>query len=214
MSSAARNRTRGFSLVELAVVLGLVGILAALAAPLTTGWSDRQRLRDSARTVANAFSYARGEAIRTGNIHAVFFQTDAGGTALASDLVVLDDGLPGSATQNCDIDAGETVVEFSLEKGVSPGVTHATAKVPTDPGAGALGASTFEDAGGNAASWVLFRPEGMPLAFSSDCSTGAVGSGGGAIYLSNGERDVAVVVTPLGATRVHSHGHGAGSWSQ
>jgi len=214
MRSASLLRPTGFTLVELAVVLGLVGIIAALAAPLSTGWSDRQRLKDSARTVANALSYARGEAIRTGNIHAVFFGTDAGGNALASDIVVLDDGLPGSAGQNCDIDAGETVVELSLEKGVAPGVTQATAKVPTDPGAGALGFSTFEDAGGNAASWVLFRPEGMPLAFSSDCSTGAVGSGGGAIYLSNGERDVAVVVTPLGSTRVHGHGHGAGSWSQ
>jgi len=211
---AGALRKTGFTTVELAVVLAIVGIIVALAAPLTTGWSERQRLRDSARTVANAFSYARGEAIRTGNIHAVYFLNDADGNALASPLVVLDDGAPGTAGQNCDIDPGEPIVQFFLDQGVNPGVTQATAKVPTDPGPGGLGASTFEDAGGNPATWVLFRPEGTPLAFSSDCTTGAVGTGGGAIYLSNGDRDVAVVVTPLGSTRVHSHGRGAGSWSE
>lgn len=205
----------GLSLIELSVILGVVGILVALAAPLTDAWSDKQRLRDSARTVANAFSYARGEAIRTGNIHAVFFVGDANGNALPSPVVVLDDGIPGSATQNCSIDAGETIVEYSLEPNVAFGPTQATAKVPTDPGAGALGASTFRDAGGNAATWVLFRPEGTPLAFSSDCSTGTVGTGGGGIYLSNGDADTAVVVTPLGGTRVHAWSPASGGiWSQ
>ena len=134
MNRPSFARQRGFSLIEFATVLGLVGILIALAVPLTSAWSDKQRLRLSARTVANAFAHARGEAIRTGDIHAVFFEEDADGNTLASPITVLNDGAPGEATQNCDIDGGEEVVEWQLERGVDFGVTHATAKVPTDPG--------------------------------------------------------------------------------
>ena len=204
----------GFTLIELSVILALIGILVVLAASAMTSWSDNQRLASSVREVASAFSYARGEAIRTGNIHLVMVESEADGTALASPVVVLDDGPPGTAGQNCKIDAGEDAVAFSLERGVSFGVSEATAKVPTDVGPGALGTSTFEDAGGNAASWVLLRPEGVPLAFSSDCSTGPTGTGGGGIYLTNGTRDVAVLLTPLGATRTHSWNVANAAWTQ
>jgi type IV fimbrial biogenesis protein FimT len=204
----------GFTLIELVVILGVIGILVALGVSSMTGWSDNQRLTSSAREVATAFSHARGEAIRTGNIHLLFVMTDANGTALATDMVVLDDGQAGTPDQNCDFDVAENTEPFNLDPGVSFGVTFATAKAPNDAGPGALGASTFEDAGGNPASWVMFRPEGVPLAFSSDCTTGATGTGGGGIYLTNGERDVAVLLTPLGATRTHSWNASGGAWTQ
>jgi prepilin-type N-terminal cleavage/methylation domain-containing protein len=210
---AAQRARAGFTLIELVVILAIVGILVAIAASSMSGWSDNQRLSSSARTISAAFSHARGEAIRTGNIHLVFVQTDANGTALATDAAVLNDGLAGTAGQNCGIDAGESLETFDLDPGISFGVTVATAKVSTDTGPGALGGSSFADAGGNPATWVMFRPEGSPLAFSSDCSTGATGTGGGGIYLTNGVRDVAVLVTPLGATRTHSW-NPAGGWTQ
>lgn len=211
---ASQRARGGFTLIELVVILAIIGILVAIAASSMSGWSDNQRLSSSARTISTAFSYARGEAIRTGNIHLVFVQTDASGTALATDAAVLNDGQAGSADQNCAIDLGESLETFDLDEGISFGVTVATAKVPTDTGPGALGASSFADAGGNPATWVMFRPEGVPLAFSSDCSTGATGTGGGGIYLTNGVRDVAVLVTPLGATRTHSWNPSGGGWTQ
>jgi prepilin-type N-terminal cleavage/methylation domain-containing protein len=212
--TSADSRRSGVTLIELVIVLVVVGIMAALAAPVGSHWAENQRLATSIRGIETAFSYAHGEAIRTGNIHAVFFIADADANALSAPIVVLNDGRAGASGQNCDIDTGEPTKSFGLEAGVSFGVTAATAKVPTDPGAGSLGASSFQDAGGNPATWVLFRPEGYPLAFSSDCSIGAVGTGGGGVYLTNGSRDVALVVTPLGATRVHSWEGAGGSWTQ
>ena len=97
---------------------------------------------------------------------------------------------------------------------MSFGLTHASSKVGTDGGGSSIvSGSTFLDAGGNAATWVLFRPEGPPRAFSSDCTNGKVGSGDGGIYLTNGERDVAVVLTALGATRLHGWDAAGSGWS-
>ena len=131
-------------------------------------------------------------------------------------LLVLDDGLPGSANQNCKIDAGETFETYTFAAPeVVYGVYAAGTKVPSDAGAGAMtSGSSFVDDGGGNARWVMFRPDGMPLAFDSSCNLGAVGSGGGAVYLNNGNRDVAAVLTPLGATRVHAFNRASNAWTQ
>ena len=40
-----------------------------------------------------------------------------------------------------------------------------------------------------------------------------MGSGGGAVYLSDGNRDLAVVLTPLGGSRVHAWDAAQAVWS-
>lgn len=205
----------GFTVVEVVIVLAIVAVMTAVAVPSMRQWSANQRLKSSAREISSVFSYARSEAIRTGNVHLVLFQEDAQGNALtAAPIVVLDDGHPGAMGQNCAIDGGEPTKTFQLEAGVSFGLSKAGGKVTSDAGSSTVvNGSTFENASSQPATWVLFRPEGAALAFSSDCSMGSVGSGGGGIYLTNGERDVAVVLSPLGATRLHSWDDVASSWS-
>jgi hypothetical protein len=62
---------------------------------------------------------------------------------------------------------------------------------------------------------VLFRPDGIPVSFTFSGGTcgqiAGTGSGGGALYITNGERDYAVVLSPLGSARVHLWA--AGAWS-
>jgi len=195
----------GYTLVETVVVVAIIAAVIAVAAPSMRRWGANQRLQGSAAKVSAAYSYARSEAVRSGNIQLVLFQADAQGNALgAGAILVVDDGQPGSSDQNCAIDSGEPTKSFTLEDDVSFGVSQASSKVSADAGASTVTAgSTFEDAGGSAATWVLFRPEGRPLAFSSDCTVGAPGSGGGGVYLTNGSRDTAAVLTPLGAVRLH-----------
>ena len=75
-----------------------------------------------------------------------------------------------------------------------------------------------DDAGppdGDPARWVAFQPDGIPRAFTDGpLLTGAVGTGNGAVYVTDGNRDFAVVLTALGAIRVHAFDKGAGTWRQ
>jgi len=73
--------------------------------------------------------------------------------------------------------------------------------------------STFTDPGGNPANWVLFRPEGVPLSFDGGCATGVNGSGAGGFYLTNGSHTQAIVLKPLGGSRVHSWDEAGGQWT-
>jgi prepilin-type N-terminal cleavage/methylation domain-containing protein len=229
----------GFSLIEITVVVAIAGVLAIAAAPSMEEWRSNERLKAAGRSVATALTFARSEAIRTGNNHIAFFQTDAQGNPLAvggvvtggvlvGDLLVggvmvggdpvpiavIDDSRPGSPLQNCRIDSGEIVSGVRAEQGVAWGVSAATVAVPSDFGGGDFTTgSTFRDPAGNPANWVLFQPQGTPVAFTPGCGLGAVGGGGGAIYLSNGLRDLAVVLTPLGSVRMHSFEEGTGTWT-
>jgi len=214
------RREAGFTLAEAMIVVAILAIATAMALPAMGRWASNQRLRDMAGTVGSGFSLARSKALQTGNIHLVFFGQDALGNVLTDpsgvevDMLVVDDGQPGSANQNCLVDANEALVGHSLAFDLTPGATTATGKVSSDGGAGAVSdGATFSDAGGAPALWVMFRPDGTTRAFSNDCSTGGIGSGVGAVYLTNGERDVVTVLSPLGATRVHSWQDSTGAWS-
>jgi type II secretory pathway pseudopilin PulG len=202
-------------------VVAIAAVLVAMAVPAMDEWTSNQRAKSAIRSVANALTMARSEAIRTGNHHIVFFQLDAQGNLLldgdgvAVPLAIVNDDRPGGPNQNCIIDAGETVGIGRAEPGIAWGVANASARVPTDFGTGAIATgSSFTDPNGNPATWVLFRPDGVPISFAPNCALGGTGSGAGAIYLSNGSRDYAAVVTALGGIRTHAWNQGTGQWTQ
>jgi hypothetical protein len=88
----------------------------------------------------------------------------------------------------------------------------APAAAPSDPGAGNFASGfTFTDDEGLPASWILFRPEGTPRGFDAGCGIGPIG--GGSVYLSDGDRDLAVVLTPLGGSRVHAWDAANAAWT-
>jgi len=212
--------SQGFTLIEMMVVVSIVAVMAAVAVPGLVRWSETQRVRSAGQSLAGAFMLAHGEAIRTGDLHIVFFQTDAQGNTLldgdgaAVPILVINDGRPGSANQNCRIDAGEMIAAVRAESGVSWGVTAATLKVPSDSGTGDIDTgSSFTDTASVAASWTMFRPEGTPVSFTPACVVGGTGSGAGGAYVTNGQRDYAAVLLPLGGVHVHAWNSASGSWS-
>lgn len=218
------------TLVELMVVVVISGLMIAITIPNMAGWMSDQRLRGAARSLGDSFTVARAEAIRTGQDHVVFVSSGAGvdpaplGLDANSNflrdvannfvpILVLNDGLPGSANNNCAIDAAETIRTVAPVTGINWGVTNATAVAPDD-GAAAIPANgvTFSAPDGTPTTWVLFRPDGIPVGFSAACAQGEAGSGGGTVYMTNGDRDYAITLSPLGTPRVHRAV--GGGWSQ
>jgi general secretion pathway protein H len=67
LNVAARARAlRGFTLVEMTVVLLIIAIGTALAIPMVEGGLDSREVRRAARQIASTMHYCRGEAIGLG----------------------------------------------------------------------------------------------------------------------------------------------------
>ncbi len=220
----------GFTIIEMMIVVAIVAIAAAFAVPSWQRMNDNIRLRAAARGAAQTFGYAREQSIRTERRHLVFFQlgpaVDGCGNALPAPLLVLDD-----ANGDCCIDAGEPswtpeeIAQPAVQATAFWGVTNAAAPVPEDSGRGAFASgSTFTTPLGAATSVVGFRPDGIPIAMGAGCAPAPqqLGSGGGGIYFTNGRaglnaaerRDLAVVLSPLGTTKVYQWNAAAGVWTQ
>ena len=217
----------GYTLTELMVTVAIIGGIASMAIPLSRGWMNNQTAGTVARGVGNAFRIARADAIRSGRNYIVFTSVggagDVAGNPLedrsgnAAPILILDDGEPGSADQNCEIDAGERIQTLSIDPAASEitwgPLLAGTTKAPGDLTATAsTSGSSFTSPGGAPTTWVLFRPDGSAVGFDNACSIGSIGTGNGAIYISNGTRDFAIVVSSLGGVRVHAWDETKAGW--
>jgi hypothetical protein len=206
--------------------------MAGIGVPAWRNVQANARLRDATGDVADVLSIARARAIARGNNYVVYFNTglnggdDLCGNALVDlngdpvPMLMLDDGPPGNVNSNCCIDAGETVETFAAAPGVQWGVDFAAVAAPgdADPTGNFPNGPTFTDPGGGTREWIAFRPDGIPVGFDDtavpgSCSLGNTGSGGGAIYVNNDRRDMAVVLSPLGSVKVHSFERVGAAWT-
>ena len=220
-------RNSGMTLIEVMVAVTVVGILIGVSSVGFVRWQQDQLLATTTRKVADALSVARMEAIRSGNLHIVYLATgvatDVAGNPLVDingqpvPLLILDDGPIGSVGQNCIINANEvTYTPLPMVQGLGWGFTASGgAKAPFDNTApGTATGSSFATPAGAPHNGIAFGPDGVPIAFDVACNLGMFGSGNGGIYITNGTRDYAVVLHPLGGVRTHGWEASRGQWKQ
>ena len=220
------RRNSGMTLIEVAIVTMVIGALMSVAFVSMREWQDNERASAAARGAADLLRVAATEAVRTGSIHIVFLSISGSGDVLGGDLgdwdgdwvplLVLDDGAPGSANQNCQIDSGENIHFLPATDGVGWGSSLAGGtKAPGDSTAiASTSGSSFATPAGTGTTWVAFMPDGRPVGMSAACGFGQLGSGNGGIYITNGDRDYAVVLNALGGVRLHAWDANAGAWQE
>jgi prepilin-type N-terminal cleavage/methylation domain-containing protein len=79
------GRKKGVTLIELAVVMAIVGIMALFMAPAIGEWLDNFRIRQAARDIASTLQLAKMQTISTRQTHSVNF-TLADGTYVINPL--------------------------------------------------------------------------------------------------------------------------------
>ena len=65
-SGAARRRSGGYTLLEIALVVAIIVLIIGAAVPLTSGFTREQRLRDVVRELLVYAKTARSDAMTTG----------------------------------------------------------------------------------------------------------------------------------------------------
>ena len=68
-------KSRGFTLIEMVVVLAILAVVTALVMPTLAGAADKAELRAAARDVAGALRMTRSLAIRRGHTEALVLDT-------------------------------------------------------------------------------------------------------------------------------------------
>jgi prepilin-type N-terminal cleavage/methylation domain-containing protein len=108
-----RRRPDAFTLIELVLVLVVLTVLLAIAAPSLRGWSKGAKLRDATDQVLTATRFARSQAVTTAAVHRVEVDPEAGAVR-----VTVQDGeqfVPA---------AGEGGRQVVLSPGIRPSVVR------------------------------------------------------------------------------------------
>ena len=110
---------KGFTLIELMIVIMMIGIIALFGIPAYKEWQEGYRLNDGVRQVKSALMLAKAKAVKDSSPVLVEFKTGTGGDGWYG--VFIDDG-GGDATKanNGIFDNGETVFrEGTMPKDVT-----------------------------------------------------------------------------------------------
>ncbi len=102
------NTERGFTLIELIVVMALLSVVLAIAAPRLGGFLSGRNVQEEARRMLSITRYARAEAISRGEPMQVWFDVNK--------------NMYGVRSAYSEALAGTDPVQFACREGISLGV--------------------------------------------------------------------------------------------
>ena len=85
--AAKFQNSRGISMMELMIVVVVIGIIAAMAAPHMDGALKQMKFNNVGREILSSYRLARSSAITLQEPHGVFFDSDHNEIVVFRDLV-------------------------------------------------------------------------------------------------------------------------------
>lgn len=114
----ARQRLRGFSLIELMVGLAILGVLLAAGAPSFRTWLNNTQIRNAAEAIQNGLQQARAAAVQRNSL--VVFTLGAGSswtvgcaTATATCPAVIESRSSQEGSVNAVVAADQAAITFN-----------------------------------------------------------------------------------------------------
>jgi prepilin-type N-terminal cleavage/methylation domain-containing protein len=186
----------GVTLIELAVVMAIVAIMALFLAPAISTWIENFRIKQASREMSSDFQFAKMKAISSGRNCTIAFEKNVGGTEYA--YVIFPDYNNDFILDTAD--AGDLDGDGDQENEMNDvfKLVLLSRHVAFDDSRGGGNGIDFPEVSGHPA--VAFNPKGLPRDTTSSFSQQSV-------FLQNTKNNKGqqVTITPAGSIRTNGY---------